>query len=196
LSIYPGPDPEVLLVETHSELERQIGAVRVKATGIYNNSQAQVHSVVSKWIGVEEAVEHRIKSIIPKDEALTPGVLYIGVAALAGSVFARSRSLPVRVLLPPTLLLFAFPQFLPKTSANLRAYFASLEDTYAPSIAAQHDSLNKSLHDASVEAWKAYDKANASTKEGIQNALKQAQEWSGLKLGADEKGKRDSSSSR
>ena len=60
LSIYPGPDPEVLLVETHSELERKIGAVRVKATGIYNNSQTRVHSVVSKWIGVEEAVEREL----------------------------------------------------------------------------------------------------------------------------------------
>jgi hypothetical protein len=77
----------------------------------------------------------------------------------------------------------------------LRAYFASLEDTYTPSLAAQHDSLKKSLHDASVEARKAYDNANASTKDGIQSTLKKVEEWSGLKLGVDEKGKRASSSS-
>jgi len=194
LSIYPEPEPEIVLVETHNELERQIGSVRVKATGVYNNAQVQVQSAISKWIGVEEAVEHRVKSIIPKDEAFTPGILYIGVAALAGSIFARSRTLPVRVLLPPTLFILAFPQFLPKTSANLRGYFGSLEDTYTPSIAAQHDALKKSLHDAFVQAWKSYEKASSSTKEGVQSTLTKVEEWSGLKLGADEKGKRDSSS--
>jgi MICOS complex subunit MIC26 len=207
---------------------------------VYNNSQVQVQSAISKWIGLEEVVERepnhegvfwssidslridRVKSIIPKDETFTPGILYIGVAALAGSIFARSRkchshfssslpaysagqrlisnhllyagSLPVRVLLPPTLFILAFPQFLPKTSANLQGYFGSLEDAYTPSVAVQHDALKKSLHDAFVEAWKSYEKASSSTKEGVQGTLKKVEEWSGLKLGADEKGKRDSSS--
>lgn len=32
-----------------------------------------------------------IRSIIAKDEPLTPGILYVGVAGLAGSVIARNR---------------------------------------------------------------------------------------------------------
>ena len=35
-----------------------------------------------------------IKSIIPKDETLTPGILYVGVATLAGSIIARPRMCP------------------------------------------------------------------------------------------------------
>jgi hypothetical protein len=33
-----------------------------------------------------------VKSVIAKDEPLTPGILYIGVAGLAGSVLARNRT--------------------------------------------------------------------------------------------------------
>lgn len=32
-----------------------------------------------------------VRSILPKNEPLTPGILYIGVAGLAGSVMARNR---------------------------------------------------------------------------------------------------------
>lgn len=62
LSIYPEPEPEVVLEEVHSDLERNIGIARVHATQAYDNSRARVHGLVSKWIGVEEKVERECKN--------------------------------------------------------------------------------------------------------------------------------------
>lgn len=57
LSIYPEPERQLALVDTPSELERQIGAAREVATKTYRDSFAYVHGWVSKWIDVEHAVE-------------------------------------------------------------------------------------------------------------------------------------------
>lgn len=72
LSIYPEPDAEVLLVETHSELEHQIGQLRVQGTQIYDQSRGAVQSAISRWIGVEEAVESE-----PFVSRLHPGALIV-----------------------------------------------------------------------------------------------------------------------
>ncbi|KAF8317895.1 hypothetical protein DL93DRAFT_2095465 [Clavulina sp. PMI_390] len=182
LSIYPEPEPEVVLEEVHTELERTIGTARTHATMAYDNSRSQVHSLVDKWIGVEAKVEHRVKSLIPKDETITPGILYVGVATMAGSILGRTRALPVRILLPPTLFLISFPYFLPKTAHNVRAYASELEDRFAPSLGASHAALNKSVADSTVELRASIKNAVASGEKAVASGLKKAEEWSGLKL--------------
>ncbi len=57
LPIYPTPEPELILVETPSELEKQIGVARRALTDTYLDAHARVQGVVSRWIGVEQAVE-------------------------------------------------------------------------------------------------------------------------------------------
>jgi len=57
LGIYPEPDPEIVLQETTSELERQIGVARRAVADVYLKGHQEVQGVVSKWIGVEQAVE-------------------------------------------------------------------------------------------------------------------------------------------
>ena len=61
LSIYPEPDPEMVLEEVHSELERNIGIARTHVTYAYDASKTNVHSVVGKWINVEEKVERECR---------------------------------------------------------------------------------------------------------------------------------------
>lgn len=46
-----------MLVETHSDLEKQIGVARRATTGAYNGAHEQVQGVVSRWIGIEHSVE-------------------------------------------------------------------------------------------------------------------------------------------
>ena len=64
LSIYPEPDPEIVLQETPSELERQIGVARTAVTGVYLQAHQEVQGVVSKWIGVEQAVERAFLAVV------------------------------------------------------------------------------------------------------------------------------------
>ena len=57
LPIYPVPEPEVVLVETPSELEKQISVARSAVTATYDDAHSRIQAVVSRWIGVEQAVE-------------------------------------------------------------------------------------------------------------------------------------------
>ncbi|KAH8081340.1 apolipo protein O-domain-containing protein [Cristinia sonorae] len=159
LPIYPRPDPEIVLQENPSELERQIGIARRAVTHTYLEGHAKVQEVVSRWIGVEQAVEHRVKSIVAADEPLTPGILYVGVATLTGSIIARNRFIGTRLLLPPTLFLLSLNHFLPKTSHNLSAYFSSLEQTYFPALAEKHAIAN-------AHASMTWERAKEATKDG------------------------------
>ncbi|KAF9486623.1 hypothetical protein BDN71DRAFT_1514812, partial [Pleurotus eryngii] len=129
--------------------------------------------VVSKWIGVEHAIEHRVKSIIAPDEPLTPALLYVGISTLTGSILARNRGLPTRVLLPPVFLLASLNHFLPKTSANLSAYFSALEETYFPTVAEKHAIAN--AH--SRMTWERVKEGTQSGREGVMKGVEGAVEW-------------------
>ncbi|KAJ7493887.1 apolipo protein O-domain-containing protein [Mycena latifolia] len=111
---------DVLLRDTPSALEGHIGTARRAATNRYRDAHAHVQGLVSRWIGVENRAEHRIKALLPPDERLVPGVLYAAIASLAGSILVRHRSLPLRFLAPP-------------------AYLSDLEDHYAPELARVHE---------------------------------------------------------
>ena len=95
-----------------------------------------------------------------------------------------SGALPIRILLPPTLFLLSSPYFLPKTASNVRAYASSLEDTYFPSLGAQHAALNKTVANSSMELRTALRAGFHKAEKAIEEGLKKAEEWSGLKLNA------------
>lgn len=86
-----------------------------------------------------------VKQIVPTDESLTPGIIYVLVAGLTGSVLSRTRSFPVRFLAPPIFATAALPYFLPKTAHNLRKYISDVEDKHCPEFAARHDHFNQAL---------------------------------------------------
>ncbi|THV07981.1 hypothetical protein K435DRAFT_772306 [Dendrothele bispora CBS 962.96] len=182
LSIYPAPDPEVVVQEVPSELENQIGVVRRHVTAAYVNTHTQVQGLVSKWIGVEHAVEHRVKAIISPEESLTPGILYVGVATLTGSIIARNRMLPIRFLLPPTFLALSMNHFLPKTTANLSEYLSSVEETYFPNLAEKHAIANAHSRMTWERLKDATASGRASLYSGVESAVEKVQEATGLKL--------------
>lgn len=165
----------------------------------YRDAHARVQGLVSRWIGVEHAIESapffnlyiyffltsfadRVKAIIPANETLTPGILYVGIATLTGSILARNRFLPTRLLLPPAFLLMSMHHFLPQTTANLSTYLASLEDTYFPIAAEKHDIANAHMR----MTWDRLKAATESGREGlgrgVVTAVDKAQAITGLKL--------------
>lgn len=124
----------------------------------------------------------RVKLLIPPEEPLTPGLLYVGVATLTGSVIARNRIFPLRVLLPPTLLVLSLNHFLPKTASNLADYFTSLERTYAPRAAQAHDTARAHTAMTWAMAQDAYVKGREQLAGGVEGAVGRVQDATGLKL--------------
>lgn len=198
LPIYPKDEPELVLEAAPSRLELEIRRARLAATEQYLRALSTVRQGVERWIGVESRVEcacptalprppahrrtARLKSLKARDEPLTPGALYAGVATLTGSVLARSRALPVRVLLPPAFLLAALPYFLPRTSANLAAYARDLERAHLPALAAQHDAVLLHSRDAWQSASAGVRSTSARVQGSVDRAVGETQRVTGLRL--------------
>ena len=123
-----------------------------------------------------------MKSFKAPDEQLTPGVLYVGVATLSGSILARSRGLPSRIFLPPALFLLSLNHFLPKTTRNIGEYASDLEHTYAPRAAEITDTAIAHTQ-MSWEMLKDKTKdGRASVESGVLKGVGAIQEATGLKL--------------
>lgn len=133
-------------------------------------------------INILQPCADRIKSIISANESLTPGLLYVGIATLTGSILARNRMLPTRFLLPPVFLLASANHFLPETTGNLSSYFGSLEETYFPSLSEKHDVAKAHTQ----MTWEKMKDVTASSRDqlnrGAMTAVEKVQEMTGLKL--------------
>ncbi|KAG6335103.1 hypothetical protein ID866_3992 [Astraeus odoratus] len=183
LPIYPRPSPTLVLLDTPSSLELRIGEVRRELCGHYAGARAHVQGVIDRWIHIENMVESRIKSFRDPTEPLNPGLLYTGVSALTASVFARSRSLPTRFLLPPLSFLGAFIYFLPRTAGRVGSYVEEIEDRYAPR-------LGEVRRTGVAHTAMALDKIQESTKggkdalaTGARSVIEAIESGTGLKLG-------------
>ena len=59
------------MVETPSELEKQIAVARRAVTGTYLDARSRVQEVVSRWIGIEQAVECAFDIVVVLPYVLT-----------------------------------------------------------------------------------------------------------------------------
>ncbi|KIM23545.1 hypothetical protein M408DRAFT_332279 [Serendipita vermifera MAFF 305830] len=137
LPIYPTESPKPEIVEAPTQLEAAIRQAREKATDTYGIGRAHLQFVVDRWIGVEHSVESRLKSLAPPPdvEPLFPGALWVGIAALSGSILAPKRSPIRRIIYPPAWGFLAALYFLPLTTDNVGKYIVELEDRYIPNVA-------------------------------------------------------------
>ncbi|CAE6480631.1 unnamed protein product [Rhizoctonia solani] len=172
LSIYDSKEPEILISPTESELVETIGQTR----------RILARAAEESKDGVQGVIATRIKSLISPEEPLTPGILYVGVAALSGSVFARGRSLPTRILLPPTLFFGALNYFLPKTTHNVNAYVYSLERAHAPALADTHDAADKALRDTVKQIRASYNSMRGGVSHIVEDSVDGLESTTGLKL--------------
>lgn len=185
LPIYPTPqhNPAITLVETHNPLVPYITQSRETVSSVLGDARNYVQSGVSKWITFERSVEREVKSVLPPDEALNPGLIYVLVAGLSGSVLSRTRSLPVRFLAPPLFTLLAFPYFLPKTSHNIRQYLSNLEDKHLPEFAAKHDHFVQTGIAHWGMLWGRIEDATGDAREWGHRAVEGVERTTGLRLG-------------
>ncbi|CEH12915.1 Apolipoprotein O [Ceraceosorus bombacis] len=182
LPIYPQPTPPVTLIETHTALEGHVGDARRALQSSFSDLKGYVQSGVSRWIGVERAVENRVSSLVSDSEPLTPGILYIGVATLASSVFTRYRALPLRLLTPPLALVVSSQYFLPKTTSNVSSYYVELEGRHFPAVKEHRESALQSVRGLLSSAGKSTKEAREEAAKAWKRSLKSVEDVSGLKV--------------
>ncbi|WFD27304.1 hypothetical protein MNAN1_002300 [Malassezia nana] len=125
------PTP-TFVVETTTELERQISKLRQTVQKYTGAAFRSVRSGVDSVVDVENRVENRMSKLVSDKETLTPNGLYVGVATLASMVFTRYRSFPIRWFVPPVVFAASMKYFLPLTSDNLCEYYEEKEQRFAP----------------------------------------------------------------
>ena len=120
---------------------------------------------------------------MPRDENLNPGIIYVLIAGLTGSVLSRTRAFPIRFLTPPLFTVLAMPYFLPKTSHNIRQYLSTLEDRHFPDFAARHDQI-MATSESHFEMLK--DRVGGASKDMTnwsKSAVEGIEKGTGLKVG-------------
>ncbi|KAJ1667599.1 hypothetical protein IW140_002178 [Coemansia sp. RSA 1813] len=79
-------------------------------------TRAHGQMVVDRWIDTEKRIAHLVERTVPRGEKLAPGIIYIGVASLAGPIFTRRRNFAIRWTSPLVFASLASFYFLPGTS--------------------------------------------------------------------------------
>ncbi|OAD04419.1 hypothetical protein MUCCIDRAFT_123563, partial [Mucor lusitanicus CBS 277.49] len=140
-SIYDEPEPKVVIIESPTKLEEQVYIAQKYANETLEEGKTHVNGWVQKYQELENQVTTEINSTIDKDEEIFPNVVYVGVAALAGTIIARNRNIVLRFLTSTTLAVGASYYLLPKTTHNVAVQLEKLERRY-PQLQAAHQSVN------------------------------------------------------
>ncbi|KAJ2765030.1 hypothetical protein IWQ56_003121 [Coemansia nantahalensis] len=144
---------------------------REAAACVLTEAQREGQQVVNKWICAEKYVERVVRDTVPRGEKLVPGLLYVGVAALAGPIFTRKRNFAVRWMSPVVFGAAASAWFLPGTSSViLRNVWGRYGDPATIDQAC----------DTVAGAWKAQQRAQAQLAGKIQELRMSLQEGRGF----------------
>ncbi|KAI8981445.1 apolipo protein O-domain-containing protein [Pilobolus umbonatus] len=146
LSIYDEPEPKVVIVEAPTKLEEQVFIVQKYANETVEEGKSYVNSWVQKYEELENKVTSTINNTIDKNEEVFPNILYVGVAALAGTIIARNRNVVLRFLTSTALATGASYYLLPKTTQNVFQHLEKLENQYPP-IKSAHQTVNHTVND-------------------------------------------------
>ncbi|KAI8338613.1 apolipo protein O-domain-containing protein [Chlamydoabsidia padenii] len=150
LSIYDEPEPKRVVIESPTKLEEHVAYAHKYANDALNEGKAHVDTLHGHVKSFENDVRGTINEIISEDEDILPNVVYIGVAALAGTIIARNRNIVLRFLTSTAMATGASFYLLPKTTHNLGVQLEKLERKY-PELGKVHASVNEAVADARKE---------------------------------------------
>ncbi|KAI7872444.1 apolipo protein O-domain-containing protein [Spinellus fusiger] len=140
LSIYDEPQPKVVIVESPTKLEEHIAYAQKYAHSTLEESKGHVYSIHKRVKDFENEVITTVQTTVT-DEDFFPNSLFVGVAALAGTIIARRRNLFLRFATSSALAYGASAYLLPKTTHNLGVQWERLENQ-CPHLKSAHQSVN------------------------------------------------------
>lgn len=158
-----------------------------------------------QWIRLVPANAHisptgKVTSLVPANENMTPGLLYVGVATLAGSVFTRYRAwmrcssaqrlahmlpsgaFPLRLLTPPLAFVASLNYFLPQTAANVGAFYRDVEAAHAPAVREQRENLVHYTRGMANKVRGIAEEAKSEAEGKWEEGLQGVEKYSGLKV--------------
>ncbi|KAH8144611.1 uncharacterized protein LAJ45_11379 [Morchella importuna] len=186
----PAPEPSVSTPESHTRtptptdrLAVHIGTARRFVTAHAALAQREIDSAFSKYLSVESTVTSTIASLAPprsSEEKVVPGLLYVAVSTMAGSILVRRRMLPIRVVTPLVVAVGAGWYFMPETSRNVGDLVWEWEKK-VPQVAETHlavrEGVEKSIRESArvlVESRKAVDGVVTDARRTVEGWVKKS----------------------
>ncbi|KAJ2517006.1 hypothetical protein GGI11_003286 [Coemansia sp. RSA 2049] len=141
---------------------------RAQAAAVARLAGSHGQAVVDRWIATEKRVESVVRRTVPRGESLAPGIVYVGVAALAGPIFTRRRNFAIRWMSPVLFASAAAVCFLPGTAAVVaRNVWGRYGDPAAiDAVAARWDAARLAVRQLRVRVAGAVQELRMAMQEG------------------------------
>ncbi|KAI9314230.1 apolipo protein O-domain-containing protein, partial [Dichotomocladium elegans] len=173
--IYDEPKPQVVIVEEPTKLEEHVAYAQKFANEKVEEGKTHVNSLHREWKQFEQCVKNTVKQTIDKDEEILPNALYVGVAALAGTILARNRNIVIRFATSTALAVGTSYYLLPKTTHNVALQLEKVERRY-PQVQAAHQSVNEAVGDVRKQVDEALAQVRGAVDENASKLFGQFQQ--------------------
>ncbi|KAI1504412.1 apolipo protein O-domain-containing protein [Biscogniauxia marginata] len=157
----------------------QIGRARLFLYGHAARAEDAVNAAVDSAFNLERSFTETIASLAPARETgerLMPGLVYVLVASMTGSIATRNRGLVLRASVPVALGIGAGWLVLPVTMGNVSSLLWTYERRF-PALADAHlrtrEGIERAWHFAKVHA----DVSRTYVDEKVTGARKKVEEW-------------------
>ena len=146
------PASQPMIQPPTERLARQIRRMRLFLYAYASAAEDGINDLLTSALDLETSVTTTVASLAPPKESgekLLPGVIYVLVTAMAGSIVSRNRNVLLRVAMPLAAGIGAGSLLLPITSRNVGDLVWRYEQK-VPIIGENHLRLRR----AAVEGWR------------------------------------------
>ncbi|KAF7724918.1 hypothetical protein EC973_000577 [Apophysomyces ossiformis] len=188
LSIYDPPQPKVIVVESPTKLEEHVAYAQQQANKTLEEGKTHVNTLYEQCKQFEKDVRALVKETVAPDEEVLPNALYVGVAALAGTIIARNRNIVLRFLTSTALAAGTSFYLLPKTTHNVGVQLEKLERKY-PELQNAHRVADEAVDGVRKEIDQVLAQLRGTVNANIEQLQQSADKLKGQVTGAESKNK-------
>lgn len=178
----PTTTPTALRTRAPTPTDRLAAQIRRARLFLYAQSCAAedaVNSTMARAFALEESFTSTIASLAPpraSGEKLMPGLVYVLVSGMAGSIVARNRGVLVRGAAPLAFGLAAAWTVLPVTMGNVSALAWEYERRF-PAVADAHVRAREGVEKGVLMARVHAEVAQRKVYEGVRDAREAMEAW-------------------
>ncbi|KAL2123235.1 hypothetical protein VTJ04DRAFT_3690 [Mycothermus thermophilus] len=178
------PSSEPLPPSTRAPTPTDRLAAQIRRARLFAYSQAcvaedAVNDVMSRAFALEQSFTSTLASLAPPRESgerLMPGLVYVLVAGMAGSIVARRRGIVLRALTPLAFGYGAAWTVVPITMGNVAALAWEYEKR-VPAVAETHIKVREGVVHAVEMARLHADLAQQKVHDGVRSVREAVEEW-------------------
>ncbi|KAK9468087.1 apolipo protein O-domain-containing protein [Lipomyces arxii] len=189
----PKSAPPIVIKQPPSVLEDYVRQGREALQTAINFVNVHIDVLEGKYSELQTVASDTGKEIRAnaESEEVLPGVMYVGVAILAGTIFARKRTFLLRSVLSPAVFgVAAACYFMPITTGNTGRLIYRIEKAQVPQVAEYQDLTVAKVKEATSYFGNSYKTVYGAAEKGVKYVREQAQNYTGLLFDEAEKTKK------